>query len=191
VSQSAGNQSQAPTHSRAFEALVSGPDDIIGLLAYATYKQSVRETVLSGQAAADRLARNLPPALVGALRSSAEQMLTKVVSEGIAQATPDIQNTATTAILNTHRAEVLTALQDERERIEAHVSARTGFLPSFLTNLSAWLATLVIAVAILYLANRPSVESTLVKSIDKPAVTPPSVPNGATTAPVGDTKGTN
>jgi hypothetical protein len=62
---------------------------------------------------------------------------------------------------------VLNALQNERQRIEAHVTARTGYLSSFLTNLLAWAATLVIAVLILYLANRPSIESTLLKSIDK------------------------
>lgn len=173
----AGEEAPAPAHSRAFEALVQSADDVVGLLAYATYKQSVREAVLDGQAVADRAARNLPPALVAALRSAAEQLLTKIVSDGIAQATPDIQNSATIATLNSNRAEVLNALQDERQRIEAHVTARTGFLSSFLINLAAWVVTLLIAVSILYLANRPSVESTLLKSMDKPAFEqPPAKP---------------
>lgn len=169
----AGEEARAPGHSRAFEALVQGADDVVGLLAYATYKQSVREAVLAGQAVTNRASRNLPPAMVGALRSSAEQMLTKIVSDGITQATPDIQNTATIATLNSNRAEVLNALQGERQRIESHVTTRTGFLSSFLTNLMAWAVTLVIAVAILYLANRPSVESTLLKSMEKPALEQP------------------
>ena len=142
-------------------------DDVVGLLAYATYKQSVREAVLAGQAVADRSSRDLPPSLVTALRSSAEQMLTKIVSDGITQATPDIQNTATIATLNSNRVELLGAIQEERERVETHITARTSFLSSFLTNLLAWAVTLIIAVAILYLANRPSVESTLLKSMDK------------------------
>jgi hypothetical protein len=172
-----GAREEAPEHSRAFEALVQSADDVVGLLAYATYKQSVREAVLDGQAVGDRASRNLTPTLVRTLRSSAEQMLTKIVSDGIAQATPDIQNTATIATLNNNRAEVLNALQDERRRIETHVTARTGFLSSFLTNLLAWAMTLIIAVAILYLASRPSVESTLLKTIDKPALEqPPAKP---------------
>lgn len=163
----------APAHSRAFEALVQGPDDLVGLLAYATYKQSVREAALAGQALPDRAARSLPPALVAALRSSAEQTLTKVVSDGIAQATPDIQNSAIIATLNGNQAELLSALQGERQRIEGHITSRTGVISSFLTNLAAWAVTLLIAVAILYLANRPSVESTILKSIDKPAASQP------------------
>jgi hypothetical protein len=168
-----GDDALAPALSRAFEALVQGADDVVGLLAYATYTQSIREAALAGQGVADRQSRNLPPAMVTALRSSAEQILTKIVSDGITQATPDIQNTATIATLNINRADVLNALQHERQRIEAHVTTRTRFLSTFLTNLLAWVATLIIAVAILYLANRPSVESTLSKSIGEPAVEQP------------------
>lgn len=163
-----GPDDRAEAHSRAFEALVQGADDVVGLLAYATYKQSVREAALAGQALPDRASRSLPPALVAALRSSAEQTLTKVVSDGIAQATPDILSTATIATLQTNQTELLTALKGERQRIEGHITARTGVLSAFLTNLAAWGVTLLIAVAILYLANRPTVESTILRSMDKP-----------------------
>lgn len=160
-------------HSRAFEALVQGADDLVGLIAYATYKQSLREAALAGQALPDRAARSLPPALVTALRSSAEQTLTKVVSDGITQATPDIQNGALIANLNANQTELMSALQSERLKIEKHITSRTGVISSFLTNLAAWVVTLLIAVAILYLANRPSVESTILKSIDRPSDSPP------------------
>jgi len=171
-------QATMPAYSRAFEALVQGADDVIGLLAYATYKQSIREAALAGQAVDDRSSRDLTPALVGALRMAAEQTITEIVNNGIAQATPDIQNTATIATLNGHRTEVLSAIQGERQRIESHVTSRTGFLPAFLTNLAAWGVTLLIAVAILFIASRPSVESTLTNSLDRPAAkaTPGNVP---------------
>jgi hypothetical protein len=156
------------THSLAFEALVQSADDVVGLLAYATYKQSIREAALVGQTIANRASRNLTNSMVLALRSSAEQTLTEIVSDGIKQATPDIQNTATIATLNGQRIESLNTLQQERQQIEKHVTARTGFLPAFLTNLAAWVITLIIAVLILYLANSPSVEKTIVDSLDKP-----------------------
>lgn len=175
-----------PAYSRAFEALVRDADDVIGLLAYATYKQSIREAALAGQAVADRSSRDLTPALVGALRMAAEQTITEIVNNGIVQATPDIQNTATIATLNGHRTEVLSALQGERQRIEAHVNSRTGFLPAFLTNLAAWVVTLVIAVAILYLASRPSVESTLSNSMERPSAKP--TPANASPAPQANPK---
>lgn len=157
------------THSLAFEALVQSANDVVGLLAYATFKQSIREAALEGQAVADRASRNLTPSMVSALRSAAEQTLTEIVSDGIKQATPDIQNTATIATMNGHRVEILNTLQQERQQIEKHVTARTGFLGAFLTNLAAWVLTLIIAVAILYLANSPSIEKTIVDTLDDPA----------------------
>lgn len=172
IGRGAKKQASVPAYSRAFEALVQSPDDVVGLLAYATYKQSIRENALAGQAVSDRSSRDLAPALVGALRLAAEQTITEIVNSGITQATPDIQNTATIATLNGHRTEVLSALQTERQRIESHITSRTGFLSAFLTNLTAWAATLVVAVAILYLASRPSVESTLSSSMEKPPVKP-------------------
>jgi hypothetical protein len=47
------------THSLAFETLVQSADDVVGLLAYATYKQSIREAALVGQTIANRASRNL------------------------------------------------------------------------------------------------------------------------------------
>ena len=190
IGRRASKQAAPPAYSRAFEALVQDPADVIGLLAYATYKQSIREGALAGQVVVDRPSRDLTPALVGALRMAAEQTITEIVNNGIAQATPDIQNTATIATLNAHRTEVLSALQGERTRIETHITSRTGFLPAFLTNLAAWVVTLLIAVAILYIASRPSVESTLSNSLDRPAAkaTPanasPTAQANATTANV-------
>lgn len=160
MSEAAGEPEPVPGYSRAFEKLVQGPDDIVGLLAYATYKQSIREAAQDGRTT-DRASRSLTPAMVSALRSSAEQVLTEIVNDGIAQATPDIQNTATLATLNSHHSEVLTSLQNEGQRLEGHITKRTGFWGAFGTNLAAWVLTLLVAVAILYLAGRTSVEATL------------------------------
>lgn len=161
-----GEPTVEPTYSRAFEKLVQGPDDIVGLLAYATYKQSIREAAQDGRPT-DRLSRSLSPAMINALRSASEQTITQIVNDGIEQATPDIQNTATIAMLNGHHTEVIGVIQTERQAVETHINKRTGFLSSFVTNLLAWFVTLIVAVAILYLANRPSVEQTLSKSIEQ------------------------
>lgn len=157
---------EQPAYSRAFEKLVLNSDDVVGLLAYATYKQAIREAAQDGRET-DKSSRSLTPSLVSALRSSAEQLLTQIVNDGIAQATPDIQNTATIATLNSHHSEILTTLESERQAIISHVTEKTGFLPSFLTNLAAWFVTLLIAVSILYVSSRPSVEETIVGSIEQ------------------------
>lgn len=157
---------EKPAYSRAFEKLVLNSDDVVGLLAYATYKQSIREAAQDGRET-DKSSRSLTPSLVNALRSSAEQLLTQIVNDGIAQATPDIQNTAMLATLNSHHSEILTTLESERQAIIGHVTEKTGFLPSFLTNIAAWFVTLLIAVSILYVSSRPSVEEALVGSIEQ------------------------
>lgn len=39
----------AEPHSKAFETLVQEPDDVVGYLAYALYKEGIRERVRAGQ----------------------------------------------------------------------------------------------------------------------------------------------
>ena len=78
---------------------------------------------------------------------AAEQRITEVINRGIEQATPTIEQTATNS-----------AIAGAVGELKAHMTHRTGFGMAFLTNILAWAATLAIAVMILFLANRTSVE---------------------------------
>lgn len=159
-----------PQHSRAFENLVHGPDDIVGLLAYAKFKESVREAAVSGNHM-DRGARQVTPAMVDVFRSAAEQMITQVVDEGLQAAAPDIEKSALKTAMEAQFAETVAAIKTERSAVTAHIDRRTSFWNSFFTNLAAWVVTLLVAVAIIYLFNRPSVEESILGT-NKP---PPAV----------------
>ncbi len=147
-----------PTYSRAFERLVNDNEDLVGLLAYAIYKQSVRENALAGQSTTNSQERNLPPAMVGALRQAAEMRLTEAVSLGIQQAIPDIQNAAIIGSINANQTATITAPAEERENIKSHITNRTGFVGAFFVNISAWAAALVVTVLILIYSGSPPLE---------------------------------
>lgn len=159
-------------HSRAFENLVRGTDDIVGLLAYAKFKQSVHEAALAGNHIG-RESRQVTPAMVDVLRSASEQILTRVVDEGLEAAAPDIERSALRAAMEAHFVEGLAAIRTERSALISHIDRRTSFWSSFFTNLAAWAVTLVIAVAIIYLFNQPSVEESVL-GVDKKAIALPN-----------------
>ncbi len=151
-------------HSRAFDRLIDGPDDIVGLLAYALFKQSVREAAINGNSI-DTKSRDLPEATVIAFRSSAEKIIEQVVGDAITTATPEIQNAATVSRIDAVHSDLIAVIGRERTMIETHVTNRTGFIAAFATNVLAWVVSLIIAFLILYLANQPSIDQVLQKTV--------------------------
>ena len=133
----------------------------MGLVAYALFKQAIREEAASG-AALGGDSRNPSATTVKTYRAAAEQLLTGIVANAIDEATPDIQQSA-----------VLAAIEGATGHIKAHVTDRTGFGSALLTNIIAWVLTLAIATLVLLLAARPSVEQTVVKAAER--VRPPAV----------------
>lgn len=133
-------------YSRAFQNMVDDDDDLVGLLAYAYYKASVREDARSGSPS-DGRERNPNKAQVSAYRSHAERELSDVARRAILEATPDIEQTATANAIISNRTEII-----------AHITRRTGFWSAFGTNILAWIATLFVAGLVLFLAGRPSID---------------------------------
>jgi hypothetical protein len=142
-------------YSRAFENFVSaegGEQDVVGLVAYALFKQAIREEAVSGTLVGGD-ARNPSATTVRTYRAAAEQLLTGVVDRALDEATPDLQQSA-----------VLAAIEGATGQIKSHVTDRTGFGSALLTNLLAWVLTLAIAALVLILAARPSVEQTVARA---------------------------
>ena len=127
----------------------------MGLVAYALFKQAIREDAAAG-AAVSGDARNPSPTTVKTYRAAAEQLLTNVVDRALDAATPDLQQSA-----------VLSAVEGAVGEIRGHVTDRTGFGSALLTNLIAWVVTLAIATLVLFLAARPSVEQTVAGAADR------------------------
>lgn len=138
-------------YSQAFETFVrpeaEGEDDVIGLLAYALYKQAIREDAIAGNAIPGEK-RTLSETAVQAYRGAARQLLTGVIDQAILDATPSIQESA-----------VREALQTAEAAIKARIDERTNWKAAVGTNLVAWLISLAIAFLILVLARAPEVTS--------------------------------
>lgn len=153
-------------YSRAFDNIVQDSDDIVGLLAYALYKEAVREEVTQG-AQANPHTRNPPSSVVKIYREAAEQRLAAVVNGGIAQATPDIEAAAIGNVVKASETAISSKLDSVTLHLESHVTRRTGFLSAFLTNIFAWVVTLAVTIIILALANRDGLEDMAVKSANQ------------------------
>lgn len=144
-----------PSHSLAFETFVQSEDeedDVIGLLGYALYKQSIREDAIAGLVVpADRRAPS--ETTIQAYRGAASQLVTGVINRAIEEATPAIQESAT-------RDAVVTA----EAKIKAHIDAKTSWKTALGTNLAAWLISLAVVFLVLVLARAPEVTDILVRA---------------------------
>jgi len=144
------------SHSLAFETFVQSgedEDDVIGLLGYALYKQSIREDALAGVTVpADRRAPS--ETTVQAYRGAASQLVTGVINRAIEEATPAIQESA-----------VRDAIIAAEANVKAHVDSKTSWKTALGTNLAAWLISLAIVFLVLVLARAPEVTDLLVKAV--------------------------
>ena len=152
--------------SRAFDLLVSDPEDVVGLLAYARYKQSIREAAQNG-VLTDSAARNLPPATINAFRSAAERLITRIVENAIESATPGILNSELLARVSDVQSDLQSRIAGSEAKLIGHVDGRTSFLNAFWPNLVAWFVTLLIAVSILFISNKPSIDQAAVRAIER------------------------
>lgn len=126
----------------------------MGLLAYALYKQSVREEAVRGATNASA-ARNPTSATVNAFRQAAEQRLTEVVNRAIEGATPDIQASHFSAQLESFTQEVIST-----------VERRTSFGAAIWPNLAAWALTAIATVIIVLLLTFPGMEDSVRNRLD-------------------------
>lgn len=119
------------------------------MLAYALFKQAVREDVARGVETIGN-SRNPSPTVITAYRQAAERRLEELISANIENATPEIQQSATLAAISTLEA-----------NLKGHVTAKTGMVHAIFSNFIAWVITLAATVLILSVAGRPDAEETL------------------------------
>ena len=138
--------------SRAFENLVTkGDEDIVGLLAYALFKQSVREATRGGDTSQSS-ERNPAPTSVHVYRSAAERRLSELVDFAVEGARPQIEASA-----------LRRAIQDGEVAIKAHVDQRTGFWTAVLAGIVAWSLSLLVTIVIIWLSGKGDAVSALLK----------------------------
>ncbi len=143
------------SYSRAFENLVAEPNDVVGLLAYALYKQHVREEFSQGIHTEGRL-RNPTQTTIDMFRSSAESRLNQFAADAIDEARDEIQQSA---ILNT--------LESSVSEISQHISRSTGSVRAIWTNFIAWLLTIAVTVLLLLFFAVTGAQQLMIEPITK------------------------
>ena len=164
--------SSEETYSRAFENIVENSGDVIGLLAYAMFKETVRQDAGRG-VLQDGKSRNPAPGTVDAFRSAAEQRLSEIIRQAIEEATPDIERNAT-----------VLAVSSAESEIKAHVDRRTSFKTALGSNLVAWLLTLALAAIIIFVSDRKSLDSIIAEKMETMRVRQEVLPTSQSSAPV-------
>ena len=146
-------ESEPPRHSKAFERFVQDHDDLAGLIAYAFYKQAIREALSQGGTVHRSQDRAPTPTEVDAYRNAAESKLTAFAESMIEQSKADIADTAARADIKALKSDLTTTIKQA-----------TTWRTAIATNLVAWLLSIAITVLIL-LSGAPSWISTLIASL--------------------------
>jgi uncharacterized membrane protein len=159
-----------PKYSRAFETLVEDPNDLVGLLAYAPYKQTVREAVSVGRPVLPPSHRFPATTERAAYRGDAERRLQSFAAAATDEATPEIIARGVGLAVEAAKIELIQTIH-----------RRTHFMSAIGVNLAAWVITLAVTVLLLVTVYLPSWQSNLIDRI-KAAQGPPSA-SGQTSAP--------
>ncbi|WP_156500315.1 hypothetical protein [Croceicoccus bisphenolivorans] len=139
----------APPYSKAFENFVENPDDVVGLLAYALYKRSIKEDIMRGQNVPG-YSRNPQITVVSAFRSNSEILIADIVQRAILEATPDIEQNATAS-----------AIISSANSVKTHIDDKTSFKNALIANIFAWLISISIVAIILFISGKADVAQVL------------------------------
>ncbi|MBV9248350.1 MAG: hypothetical protein JO227_03760 [Acetobacteraceae bacterium] len=145
------------------------PDDIVGLLAYALYKQNIRRSTTEGGPATPPANRAPGEVEIGAYRGLAERSLEQLASKALEEEAPnwfeagkaEAQQAATKAVLSANREARDTLLAANHElrddvlrtyRATSRIRSSTRFWVTFLAGLLSSLLAIAVAVAVVYAA---------------------------------------
>lgn len=161
-----------PPFSKAFENMVQGADDTVGLLAYALFKQAIREDAARGISTSGAI-RDPSPTTVEVFRNSARRRLEEFAGKAIQEATPDLQQSGVSNAIST----LSLNLDTVQANLMAHMDRRTNWAGAILTNLAAWVITLAVTVLIVTAFYLPNWQAGMVDAV-KRAITPPASQTG-------------
>ncbi len=127
------NADTSSTHSRAFEKLVESEDDITGLLAYALYKQAIREAARQGRVVHTSAQRSPVATEIAVFRGAADSKLYSFSTYIVDQSRAEIVNTAISADIVAMEGRLRTELRNA-----------TSWRNAIIINLLAWLLSIAI-----------------------------------------------
>ncbi len=127
------NHDTASNYSQAFEKLVQSENDITGLLAYALYKQAIREAARQGRVVHSSGQRSPVATEIAAFRGAADSKLSIFAASILDESRATIINTAIRADIGAMEGRLLTALRNA-----------TSWRNAIVINLLAWLLSIAI-----------------------------------------------
>ena len=130
-------------YSLAFERLVEGDDDTVGLLAYALFKRAIREAAQRGERVAG-VGRDPSPTVITTYRKFAASIIAETVERSLNDNLAELQQSA-----------ALDAIAAATVEVKAHIDGRTDFRTALLTSMVAWVVTLGVTILIIWLVGAP------------------------------------
>lgn len=118
----------SPRHSEAFETFVANEDDIVGLIAYALYKQNIHETAKSGRFVQQPIHRSPGSTERSAYRGAAEAKITAIIQSGIEQERPEILGAELKNELGLLKGELIEKIESASSPVTALVISVFGWL---------------------------------------------------------------
>lgn len=141
-----GNSAADRPYSKAFELLVGdNTHDLVGLLAYARYKQMIRDQVKQGVLPSGSL-KNLSDQQAEVFRGWAQRELAEFASVAIDDAREEIQVSSVLLELGRTKAELTSA-----------ITRATGTGRAIVTNVIGWLVSIFITVLVVFALNSPTI----------------------------------
>lgn len=153
-----------------FKRLVSGPDDLVGMVAYGIYKQEKRDWIIRFQTEKGRrpneaevwaFNEHFSETALARLRSEAESMLIAFAESVVESRTPDIAK----GIMASGMEDLSKAIEQSTTDVKGYVKAQTSPGWAIVWNTVAWLISVVITVAVAGSLLLPSIVDRLAEKL--------------------------
>lgn len=132
------------SYSRSFEAFVGGETDLPGLLAYALYKQALRERTINGLPTPKGAERHPTRTEIDTYRGAADRRLQTFALSAIEETRPEIE-----------RAFIGAAITDAKKDIIRSIENGTSFWWGVTVNIVGWVSALGLTLLILNASKVP------------------------------------
>ena len=155
--------------SRAFENFVTENGDTIGLLAYALFKQAVRDEIISGQEN-NGANRNPQPSMVAAFRGSSERLLQEFAASAIIEARPQIIEES----ISYNISSINDKINMHASELRSHITSRTKWYTAISSNIISWLISVIATAAIVIGYNHNDIQHGFIKNQNNSQKSEPS-----------------
>lgn len=147
----AGALSLPRSYSTAYESFVADDSDLVGLVAYALFKGTVRADAVKGTQTGN--ARDPSDLMVGHMRDTAEQKLRQLIDANLEGSAPELRLSAATEAAQSTASSIASKIDTAVAAINSHTTSRTSSFVAFGIAVLAWVATLALTVLIIVLSH--------------------------------------